>query len=127
MTFMEMDPKKRCMTEPVYKVCGRDEWEAARAEGRYRGSADDARDGFIHLSTREQLPGTLEKHFAGRDDLLLVEVDPGALGAALKWEPSRGGALFPHLYGALEMSAVRGARAIPRDAGGRHAVPDEVA
>lgn len=94
------------MSEPVYKICGRDAWEEAQALGRYAGSADDARDGFIHFSTRSQLAGTVAKHFAGQDNLVLVAVDVGALGDALKWEPSRGGELFPHLYGALDMSAV---------------------
>lgn len=101
------------MSEPIYKICGRDAWEEARGLGRYAGSADDARDGFIHLSTKDQLAGTLAKHFAGQGDLVLVVLDAGALGAALKWELSRGGALFPHLYGPLEMSAVLSVEPLP--------------
>jgi uncharacterized protein (DUF952 family) len=94
------------MSDSVFKICGREEWRAAEAAGHYDGNADDARDGFIHLSAKDQVAGTLAKHYAGRTDLVLVSVDPDALGAALKWEPSRGGALFPHLYGKLPVSAV---------------------
>jgi uncharacterized protein (DUF952 family) len=72
----------------------------------FRGSPDDLRDGFIHFSTAEQTPGTFEKYFAGETGLVLVSVDTRALGSALKWEPSRGGALFPHLYGDLGLDAV---------------------
>ena len=94
------------MSDSVFKICAREEWRAAEAAGRYDGNADDARDGFIHLSAKDQVAGTLAKHYAGKTDLLLVSVDPDALGGALKWEPSRGGALFPHLYGSLPLSAV---------------------
>ena len=106
----------------IYKIEGRDAWEAAEAAARYQGSADDARDGFIHFSSREQLAGTVAKHFAGRDNLVLVAVDAEALGDALKWEPSRGGELFPHLYGPLSLEAVIGVADLPLDAGGRHEV-----
>ena len=81
------------------------DWAAAQAAGVYTGSADDARDGFIHFSTREQVAGTLAKHFVGQRDLVLVTIDPERIGAALIWEPSRGGALFPHLYGDLPVTA----------------------
>jgi uncharacterized protein (DUF952 family) len=97
----------------IYKVCSRAEWEAAVALGVYRGSTADRRDGFIHLSTADQVEGTLRAHFAGQDDLVLVEVDPGTLGAALRFEPSRGGALFPHLYGELPVAAAREVRRLP--------------
>jgi uncharacterized protein (DUF952 family) len=96
----------------VYKVCAAREWSDAVAAGTYRGSAVDVRDGFIHFSTREQLGETLRRHFAGQSDLVLVEVDTAALGAALRWEPSRGGDLFPHLYGELQVAAVRRVSAI---------------
>jgi uncharacterized protein (DUF952 family) len=109
----------------IYKVCGSAEWAQAEASGQYRGSADDARDGFIHFSTAPQLAGTLGKHFAGRDDLLLIAVEADALGAALKWEPSRGGDLFPHLYGSLPTSAALWTMPLLRDAGGRHILPPE--
>lgn len=96
----------------VYRILDRDQWEAARATGAFAGSADDARDGFIHLSARDQVAGTLAKHYAHLDidGLLALEIDAGALGEALKWEPSRGGALFPHLYAPLPVSAVRAVR-----------------
>jgi uncharacterized protein (DUF952 family) len=90
----------------VYKLMPRTQWEAALADGVYRGSADDRRDGFIHLSAADQVEGTARKHFAHVPDLLILEVDAGVLGPALKWEPSRGGALFPHLYGDLPVEAV---------------------
>jgi uncharacterized protein (DUF952 family) len=89
------------MAEPIYKICSEAEWHAALATGSYAGSADDARDGFIHFSSAEQLAATAAKYFAGRTDLVLVAVDAASLGAALRMEPSRGGALFPHLYGPL--------------------------
>jgi uncharacterized protein (DUF952 family) len=87
----------------IYKICRRHEWEAAERDRVFRGSPDDQRDGFIHFSTAEHVPGTLEKYFAGESGLVLIAVDAGALGTALKWEPSRGGALFPHLYGELPL------------------------
>jgi|SRR5689334_15262831 uncharacterized protein (DUF952 family) len=104
----------------VYKVCDRESWRAAEADGAFAGSADDLRDGFIHLSTAEQLAGTLRRHFAGRSDLLLVAVATEALQARLRWEPSRGGQLFPHLYGALDMRAVRSVTPITLGADGSH-------
>ena len=112
------------MVDTVYKVCGRDAWEAARAEGLYTGSSDDARDGFIHFSTWPQLETTLQKHFAGREDLVLVAVDPARLGDALKWEPSRGGALFPHLYAPLPVDAVLHVRPLALGPDGRHRLPE---
>ncbi len=96
------------MPDPVFKICPRSAWAAAEAAGAYTGNPDDLRDGFIHLSARDQIAGTLAKHYAGKRDLVLVAVDPDALGDALRWEPSRGGALFPHLYGPLPVSAVIG-------------------
>lgn len=115
------------MKARVYKICGRTEWQAACAQGTYAGSTDDARDGFIHLSTAEQLAGTLEKHFAGQDDLLLIAFDTRTLEPALKWEPSRGGALFPHAYAPLQVTDAISAKPIPRDESGRHVLPEEVA
>ena len=110
----------------IYKVCGAADWAAAASSGRYDGSADDARDGFIHFSTAAQLSGTLAKHFAGREDLVAVAVDAGALGEALKWEPSRGGDLFPHLYGALPAGAALWTRPLPLGPDGRHLLPPEI-
>ena len=86
-------------------------WNEAEAAGTFTGSAVDARDGYIHFSTAAQLEETARRHFAGQLDLVLVEVDAAALGEALRWEPSRDGALFPHLYAPLPLSAVRGVTA----------------
>ena len=91
----------------IYKICPQSEWRTAEREGVYRGAAIDVQDGFIHFSTAEQVRETAAKHFAGAADLVLVAVDSAALGAALKWEKSRGGALFPHLYGPLPLAAVK--------------------
>ena len=90
----------------IYKVLRAAEWADAQARNAFSGSPDDVRDGFIHFSTREQLDATIERHFAGERGLVVLEVDAAALGDKLKWEPSRGGALFPHLYGELPLSAV---------------------
>jgi len=85
----------------VFKILTRADWEAASTAGVFTGAAVDLKDGFIHLSAEEQWRETLRLHFADQRDLVLVEFDAEALGPALKWEPSRGGALFPHLYGPL--------------------------
>ncbi len=85
----------------IYKILPQAEWDEALAAGRFEGSGIDLKDGFIHFSSREQLSETLRLHFAGRTGLLVVAVEASSLGEALKWEPSRGGELFPHLYGAL--------------------------
>jgi uncharacterized protein (DUF952 family) len=108
----------------IYKICSRPEWQMAERDGLYRGSEVDARDGFIHFSTAAQTVETAEKHFAGQSDLMLVAVDTAALGAALTWEPSRGGALFPHLYGAMPLSAVRWAKPLPDESGGKRSFPE---
>jgi uncharacterized protein (DUF952 family) len=91
----------------IYKIMSAAEWNAAQEAGIYQGSADDARDGFIHFSTVEQVEGTRAKYFAGSGSLVLLEVDGASLGAALRYEPARGGALFPHLYGVLPLASVR--------------------
>ena len=110
----------------IYKICTASEWHEAEHAGRYRGSAVDRKDGFIHFSTAEQAPETASRWFAGQRDLVLVAVDGDALGARLKWEPSRGGALFPHLYGDLELSAVLRVDPVPLDTSGRHAFPGSI-
>ncbi len=110
----------------IYKICERAAWRVAEQDGAYRGSDADARDSFIHFSTAAQLAGTMAKHFSGQRELVLVAVDTEALGPALKWEPSRGGDLFPHLYGALPLSAVRWTKPLPDEVGGRRAVPELV-
>jgi phosphohistidine phosphatase SixA len=98
---------------PVYKILPASDWAEAMASGAFPGSADDARDGFIHLSAAHQVAETARRHFKGREGLVLVAFDPGRLGPALKWEPSRGGALFPHLYGPLPTAAAVEARELP--------------
>jgi uncharacterized protein (DUF952 family) len=108
----------------IYKICEWAEWQEAQRDGRYSGSAVDRRDGFIHFSTATQAVETAEKHFAGQKDLVLIAVDADALGAALKWEPSRGGALFPHLYGAMPLAAVRWSKPLPDESGGKRAFPE---
>ena len=85
----------------ICKILPRADWEAACAAGAFLGSPVDLKDGFIHFSAEDQVAETLARHFAGQADLLLVTVEAEALGPQLKWEPSRGGALFPHLYGPL--------------------------
>ena len=107
----------------IYKICHASEWHAAERAGVYAGSAADRRDGFIHFSTAEQVAETASKHFSGQRGLVLVSVDAEILGRRLKWEPSRGGALFPHLYAALELTAVLRAEPLPLDAAGCHAFP----
>lgn len=102
----------------IYKILSREEWAEAQARGRFQGSAVDLADGFIHFSDAGQAAETLAKHFAGRGDLMLAAVEAEALGETLKWEPSRGGALFPHLYGPLPTALVVDVRPIPLDAAG---------
>jgi uncharacterized protein (DUF952 family) len=108
----------------IYKICERMAWQEAERDGFYRGSALDRRDGFIHFSSAAQVSETAAKHFAGQADLMLVAVDGEALGAALKWETSRGGALFPHLYADLPLEAVRWARPLPEESRGRRDIAE---
>lgn len=110
----------------IYKIEDRRTWESAVRSGTYGGSADDLRDGFIHFSTARQLDGTLAKHYAGRPDLVVAAIDVGRLGPALKWEAARNGDLFPHLYGALSMTAVSWVEPVPLDTTGRHVLPEGV-
>ncbi|MGX5775261.1 DUF952 domain-containing protein [Methylorubrum zatmanii] len=107
----------------VYKICPRPLWQEAQALGRFIGAPVDRADGFIHFSTAGQVAETAARHFAGQDDLLLVAVEAEALGEALRFEPSRGGALFPHLYGELPLSAVRSVVDLPLGTDGRHVFP----
>jgi uncharacterized protein (DUF952 family) len=114
------------MTTTVYKILTADEWQAAERAGSYAGSADDARDGFIHLSTAEQLAGTAGKHFRGKPDLVLVAFDAASLGPGLKWEPSRGGALFPHLYAALPTAPALRVEPLPLGPDGVPILPQDL-
>ncbi len=103
----------------IYKILRAEEFEAFEAAGRTAGSPDDARDGFVHFSTSEQVEETASRHFAGEDGLMLLCVDSGSLTDFLKWEPSRNGALFPHLYRDLRIEDVMFARELPL-VDGRH-------
>jgi len=98
----------------IYKILSAADWEAAQRAGRFEGSADDRRDGFIHFSDSGQVIGTARKYFAGQSGLMLLAVDPARL-ADLRWERSRDDALFPHLYGPLELNAVTQADRLPDD------------
>lgn len=104
----------------VFKILATCEWRAAETAGVFSGAAVDRADGYIHLSTAGQAPETAAKWFASRDDLTLLAIDGACLGAALVWEQSRGGALFPHLYAALPLSAVVWSRPLPLGSDGRH-------
>ena len=106
------------MTDVAYKLVDRAEWAAARVAGAYAGSAVDLADGYIHLSGADQLAETAQRHYAGRADLMLVAVDLRALGDDLRWEASRGGALFPHFYAPLPVAAAVDERPLSVDADG---------
>ena len=110
-------------TPIVYKICPRAAWDEALDRGAYSGSAVDLRDGFIHLSTAAQVEETAAKHFSGQRDLVLVALDAAALSAALQHEPSRGGALFPHYYGALPVNAALWVAAMALDRAGDPVFP----
>lgn len=101
------------MATTIYKISPRELWQAAVQAGVFAGAPVDLGDGFIHFSTAEQVAETAARHFAGQADLVLVAVDAAALGPALRYEASRGGALFPHLYGTLPLSAVRWVKPLP--------------
>ena len=104
------------MEQRIYTLVRGEDWRVAEREGAYRGSADDARDGFLHFSTAAQVQESAARHRRGESDLWLLEADAARLGAALKWEPASGGkrpGLFPHLYGPLPLSAVLSATRLP--------------
>jgi uncharacterized protein (DUF952 family) len=108
----------------IYKILTASAWQDAQASGVFRGAGVDVADGYIHFSTAEQVKETAAKHFSGQSDLVLLAIDHTVLGTSeLKWEISRGGALFPHLYGPLDVKAVRWAKPLPWD-GVRHHFPE---
>ena len=107
----------------IYHMCRREEWAAAERSGLYRGSSQDVADGFIHFSTAKQIVASAAKHRAGQTGLVLLAIETARLGDALKWEPSRGGELFPHLYGSLPRAAVVSVDDLPLGADGRHVFP----
>lgn len=105
----------------IYKICPSSLWQAARVEGRFDGAPVDHADGFIHFSTAAQVAETAARHFAGQGDLLLLTIDTARLdAAALRFEPSRGGDLFPHLYAPLVLDAVTRVEELPLGPDGRH-------
>ena len=108
----------------IYKIVSRREWSDAMTTGEFKGSSIDIADGFIHFSTAAQVHETARKHFAGVPDLLLIAVPSDALGTAIKWEPSRGGALFPHLYAPLPVTLASWVKPMPADADGNPIVPE---
>jgi uncharacterized protein (DUF952 family) len=103
------------MTASIFRLFRGAEWRAFAATGTFDGSADDKRDGFIHMSTAEQAEGTRAKHYADVPDLVVAAFDASALGGSIRWEPSRGGARFPHIYGVLTKDALIGAAAVEPD------------
>lgn len=107
----------------IFKICPAASWREAESEGVFRGSEIDRKDGYIHFSTGAQVAETAARHFAGTTDLVLVAVDTGRLGTALKWEPARAGDLFPHLYEPLALSAVSWAKPLSLGQDGRHNFP----
>lgn len=113
-------------TSLIYHVCHQADWNEARTQGLYRGSKDDLRDGFIHFSTASQLRDSVAKHRAGQEGLVLLEVDAAGLGDNLKWEASRGGALFPHLYGPLDPALVQRSGPLPLGQDGTHIFPQDL-
>ena len=108
----------------IYKICPASAWREAERQGVYRGSADDARDGFIHFSLPSQVAETARKHYAGQTGLFLIAVDAEALGDALRWERSRNDELFPHLYGELDLGAVTGIQEMHARSDGFHDIPE---
>lgn len=97
----------------IYKICSKVAWQQAESVGTFAGAEIDLKDGYIHFSTGEQVKETATKHFAGQQGLVLVAIESDRLGEALKWEVSRGGAEFPHLYGELDVSLVSSVEDMP--------------
>ena len=107
----------------IYKIVTTSQWREAEVAGAFRGAPVDLADGYMHFSTSEQVAETAAKHFAGQRDLLLVRVDTERLGDKLTWEVSRGGALFPHLYGELSLTDVVATEPLPLGEDGKHRFP----
>ena len=111
------------MSKIIYKICPIELWQQAEAKGEFTGAPIDIQDGYIHFSTAEQSVETAAKHFSGQADLYLIAVDAEKLGAELKYEVSRGNALFPHLYATLKMDAVIWVKPLPLGDDGMHIFP----
>ncbi|MGD1935879.1 MAG: DUF952 domain-containing protein [Candidatus Phaeomarinobacter sp.] len=112
------------MSSIIYKICPATLWDEAEARGEFTGAGIDLADGYIHFSTADQTPETAQLHFSGQQGLVIVAVETAPLGEALKWEASRGGQLFPHLYSSLPLAAVRWVKPLPLDKDGTPVVPD---
>lgn len=110
----------------IFKIVPEKLWREAEAAGTFKGAPVDLADGFIHFSTADQARETAEKHFTRQTDLLLAAIDPTKLGEALRYEPSRGGALFPHLYAPLSLTAVAWVKPLPLGENGQHVFPDAI-
>ena len=108
----------------IFHVCRKAEWEAALAAGRYAGSSQDQADGFIHFSGPDQVVASVAKHRAGQGGLVLITCDEEKMAPGLRWEVSRGGALFPHHYGDLPLGAVVSVRDLTLGADGKHVFPE---
>ncbi|WP_336971006.1 DUF952 domain-containing protein [Sphingobium aromaticiconvertens] len=107
----------------AFKILTADQYAQFKADGIFHGAPVDLADGYIHMSTREQAAETAAKHFAGQDSLVMVMIDLAPLAEAIRWDPSRGGALFPHLYAPLPISAMAGKVILRLDEAGRHQFP----
>jgi len=112
------------MAELIYKILPRGEWDNALAEGVFHGSGIDLKDGYIHFSDANQVQETARLHFAGKTNLVLVSVDPKLVSAEIKWEASRNGNLFPHLYGPLNLDSVKSVDELQVADSGEHLFPD---
>lgn len=112
------------MSETIYKIVTPEQWQEALADGVFKGAPIDLTDGFIHFSTRTQVVETATKHFKNSGDLLLIGFDPAKYGDQLKWEVSRGGELFPHLYGTLTPSDALQISELPQRSDGSHTFPE---
>ena len=123
--FVMTEETPVAMTDPIYKILPATEWAEATTAGSFRGSAVDLEDGYIHFSTASQVRETAAKHFAGKTGLLLLTVDPDRCpSASMKWEASRGGQLFPHLYEAMPVAAVTRVDELPLEGDGHRFPPD---
>ena len=116
--------RQATLNTTIYKISPEPLWREAESHGRFEGAPIDLADGFIHFSTHDQAAATARLHFAGQDNLLLVAVDAGLLGDKLVYETSRGGALFPHLFATLDLSAVKWVKPLPLGEDGLHQFPD---
>ncbi|WP_114428143.1 DUF952 domain-containing protein [Phyllobacterium bourgognense] len=112
------------MTQLIYKIAPRALWQAAEARGVFDGAPIDHAGGYIHFSTAAQAVETVAKHFAGQNDLVLIAVETERLGTALRYEVSRGGDLFPHLYAPLPLDAVSWIKPLPLGSDGKHKFPE---